>query len=123
MEKLCKPAFVERFLALDNAIHSKIWSVLPNRILEQILQSLHGKLLRYNYARYVAYQDPEIMEITLDEHKKIAYALSNKNRGELKKLAKAHWSFFIQRVHLRNIFLNACKGGEYQQKVKTQVLG
>ncbi len=110
MEKLCKPTFVERFLALDNAIHSKIWSVLPNRILEQILQSVHGKLLRYNYALYVAYQDPEIMGVALSNHKKIANALLNKDKRELKKLVKTHWSFFIQHVHLRNKFLNAFKG-------------
>jgi DNA-binding GntR family transcriptional regulator len=48
----------------------------------------------------------------LDEHKKILNALRNKNKREIKKYIKTHWSFLIQQLHLRNKFLTAFKGGE-----------
>ena len=112
MEEIGKSSFVERFLELNVAIHYKIWSALPNKVLERTLHYVHGQLLRYNYARYVAFQDPEIMKRSLDEHKKILNALRNKNKREIKKFIKTHWSFLIQQLHVRNKFLTAFKGGE-----------
>ncbi len=112
MEEVCKPTFVERFLELNMAIHAKTWSALPNKVLERTLHYVHGQLLRYNYAQYLAFQDPAIMKKSLDEHKKILEALTNKNKRELKKFIKTHWSFLIQQLHLRNKFLTAFKGGE-----------
>jgi DNA-binding GntR family transcriptional regulator len=112
MEEICKPTFIERFLDLNVAIHSKIWSALPNKVLERTLHYVHGQLLRYNYARYVAFQDPEIMKISLGEYKRILRALSDRNKKELKKLVKTHWDFLIQHMHLRNKFLTAFIGGE-----------
>lgn len=112
MEEICKPTFIERFLDLNVAIHSKIWSALPNKVLERTLHDVHGQLLRYNYARYVAFQDPEIMKISLGEYKRILRALSDRNKKELKKLVKTHWDFLIQHMHLRNKFLTAFIGGE-----------
>ena len=112
MEEICKSTFVERFLDLNVDIHSKIWSALPNKVLERTLHYVHGQLLRYNYARYVAFQDPEIMKISLGEYKRILRALSDRNKKELKKLVKTHWVFLIQHMHLRNKFLTAFIGGE-----------
>lgn len=112
MEEICQSSFVERFLELNVAIHYKIWSALPNKVMERTLHFVHGQLLRYNYARYVAFQDPEIMRRSLDEHKNILNALTNKNKREIKKFIKTHWSFLIQQLHVRNKFLNAFKGGE-----------
>ena len=112
MEEIGKSSFVERFLELNVAIHYKIWSALPNKVLERTLHYVHGQLLRYNYARYVAFQDPEIMKRSLDEHKKILNALRNKNKRDIKKFIKTHWSFLIQQLHVRNKFLTAFKGGE-----------
>jgi len=111
MEDVLKPAYVERFLELNLAVHAKTWSALPNKVLERTLHYVHGQLLRYNYARYVAYQDPDIMKKSLDEHKQILDALKNYNKRELKTLIKTHWSFLIRQMHLRNKFLNAFKGG------------
>lgn len=112
MEEICESSFVERFLELNVAIHYKIWSALPNKVLKRTLHYVHGQLLRYNYARYLAFQDPEIMKRSMDEHKKILNALTNKNKREIKKLIKTHWSFLVQQLHLRNKFLTAFKGGE-----------
>ncbi len=112
MEDICKPTFVERFLDLNVAIHSKIWSALPNKVLERTLHYVHGQLLRCNYARYVAFQDPEIMKISLGEYKRILRALSDRNKKELKKLVKTNWDFLIQHMHLRNKLLTAFIGGE-----------
>jgi DNA-binding GntR family transcriptional regulator len=112
MEEVSKPMYVEKFLELNMAIHAKTWAVLPNKVLERTLHYVHGQLLRYNYARYVAYQDPEIMKKSLDEHKQILDALKKYNKRELKTLIKTHWSFLIRQLHLRNKFLNAFKGGE-----------
>ncbi|MGB6340280.1 MAG: GntR family transcriptional regulator [Candidatus Aminicenantaceae bacterium] len=112
MEEICQSSFVERFLELNVAIHYKIWSALPNKVMERTLHFVHGQLLRYNYARYVAFQDPDIMKRSLDEHKNILNALTNKNKREIKKFIKTHWSFLIQQLHVRNKFLTAFKGGE-----------
>jgi DNA-binding GntR family transcriptional regulator len=112
MEEVTKPIHVERFLELNMAIHAKTWSALQNKVLERTLHYVHGQLLRYNYARYVAFQDPRIMKKTLDEHRNILDALKKKNKRELKKFIKTHWSFLIQQLHLRNKFLIAFKGGE-----------
>ena len=112
MEEICKSSFVERFLELNVAVHYKIWSALPNKVMERTLHYVHSQLLRYNYARYVAFQDPEIMQWSLEEHKKILKAIRNKNKREIKKFMKTHWSFLIQQLHLRNKFLTAFKGGE-----------
>ena len=111
MEEVSKPVYVEKFLELNMAIHAKTWSALRNKVLERTLHYVQGQLLRYNYARYVAFQDPEIMKKSLDEHKKILVALKNKNKKELKRFLKTHWSFLIQQLHVRNKFLTAFKGG------------
>jgi DNA-binding GntR family transcriptional regulator len=112
MEEICKSSFVERFLELNVTIHYKIWSKLPNKVMERTLHYVHGQLLRYNYARYLAFQDPQIMKRSLGEHKKILNALREKNKREIKKFIKIHWSFLIQQLHVRNKFLTAFKGGE-----------
>lgn len=112
MEEICKSSFVERFLELNVAIHYKMWSKLPNKVMERTLHYVHGQLLRYNYARYLAFQDPEIMKRSVDEHKRILNALREKNKREIKKFIKTHWSFLIQQLHVRNRFLTAFKGGE-----------
>jgi DNA-binding GntR family transcriptional regulator len=112
MEEICQSSFVERFLELNVAIHYKIWSKLPNKVMERTLHFVHGQLLRYNYARYLAFQDPDIMKRSLDEYKSILNALTNKNKREIKKFIKTHWSFLIQQLHVRNKFLTAFKGGE-----------
>lgn len=83
-----------------------------SKVLEHTLHYVHGQLLRYNYTRYVAFQDPEIMKISLGEHKRILRALSDRNKKELKNLVKTHWGFLFQHMHLRNKFMNALKGGE-----------
>jgi DNA-binding GntR family transcriptional regulator len=112
MDAICESSFIERFLELNVALHYKIWSVLPNKVMERTLHYVHGQLLRYNYARYVAFQDPEIMRRSQEEHKEILRALKKKDKREIKKFIKTHWSFLIQQLHVRNKFLTAFKGGE-----------
>jgi len=107
---------------LWNIVKYKIWEITRSnerpllkkhsKVLEYTLHFVHGQLLRYNYARYVAFQDPDIMKRSLDEHKNILNALTNKNKREIKKFIKTHWSFLIQQLHVRNKFLTAFKGGE-----------
>ena len=107
---------------LWNIVKYKIWEITRSNerpllkqhseVLEHTLHYVHGQLLRYNYARYVAFQDPEIMKISLGEHKRILRALSDRNKKELKNLVKTHWDFLFQHMHLRNKFMNAFKGGE-----------
>jgi DNA-binding GntR family transcriptional regulator len=112
MEDICRSSFVERFLEINEAIHHKIWSALPNKVMERTLHYVHSQLLRYNYARYVAFQDPEVMQRSFEGHKKILNALRENNKREIKKFMKSHWSFLVQQLHLRNKFLIAFKGGE-----------
>ena len=112
MEDTCRSSFVERFLEINEAIHYKIWSTLPNKVMKRTLHYVHSQLLRYNYVRYVAFQDPEVMQRSLEEHKRILNALRENNKREIKKFMKSHWSFLVQQLHLRNKFLTAFKGGE-----------
>lgn len=119
MEQVCKPFSIDDYLDLNKAIHHKIWDFLPNRVLKRMLHSIHGQLLRYNYAHYLVYQDPDIMRSSLEAYKKIAKALVEKDKDKLKTLIKSHWSFLVQSLHMKKKYWHAFQGNgtltEYEE--------
>jgi len=112
MERACKPYCIEDYLDLNRDIHHKIWEYLPNKVLKKMLHSLHGQLLRYNYAHYLVYQDPNIMQMSLDAYKKIAKALVEKDKEKLQSLVKSHWSFLVQHRHMKKKYWHAFQGND-----------
>jgi DNA-binding GntR family transcriptional regulator len=112
MEKVCKPFSIEDYLDLNRAIHHKIWDFLPNEVLKKTLHAIHGQLLRYNYAHYLAYQNPVIMRRSLEAYKNIATALAEKDKDKLQNLIKSHWNFLIQNRHMKKKYWHAFPGND-----------
>jgi DNA-binding GntR family transcriptional regulator len=112
MEQVCKPFRIDDYLDLDRAIHHKIWDFLPNKVLKKILHSIHGQLLRYNYARYLVFQDQALMQSSLEAYKKIAKALAEKDKAKLQNLIQFHWSFLVQQRHMKKKYWHAFKGND-----------
>jgi DNA-binding GntR family transcriptional regulator len=112
MEKACKPFSIEDYLDLNRAIHHKLWDFLPNEVLKKTLHSIHGQLLRYNYAHYLVYQDPDIMRKSLEAYKSIAVALAEKDKEKLQNLIKSHWSFLVQHRHMKKKYWHAFPGND-----------
>jgi DNA-binding GntR family transcriptional regulator len=95
MERHCRISSIKKFLALNVAIHNKIWESVPNEFLRTTLRSTHDQMLRYNHARFHAFQKPGVLEKSLNEHKEILNALKNKRKGKLKTLMLKHWTFLL----------------------------
>lgn len=112
MEQVCKPFCIEDYLDLNRIIHHKIWDFLPNKVLKKVLHSLHGQLLRYNYAHYLVYQDPDMMKSSLEAYKKIARALAEKDKDKLQVLIKSHWNFLVQHRYMKKKYWHAFQGND-----------
>lgn len=91
MEAAMKNRDPQRFLSLNGEIHELIWDELPNQVLRRSLLDLHGQLKRYTHARIKAYEKPEIMAASLEEHQAILAALRSKDRIRLKNLIRLNW--------------------------------
>jgi len=87
---------IEKYMELNIAIHTRIWKFVPNRFLQETLNYVSEQLLRYNYARYYAYQKPGALERSLKEHKEILKALRARNKQKLKTLISKHWGSILQ---------------------------
>jgi len=112
MEQVCKPFSINDYLDLNRALHHKIWDFLPNKVLKTMLHSLHDQLLRYNYAHYLVFQDPDIMQSSLEAYKKIVKALAEKDKDKLQNLIKFHWSFLVQQRHMKKKYWHAFQGND-----------
>jgi len=112
MEQVCKPFCINDYLDLNRALHHKIWDFLPNEVLKTTLHSLHDQLLRYNYAHYLVFQDPNIMQSSLEAYKKIVKALAEKDKDKLQNLIKLHWSFLVQQRHMKKKYWHAFQGND-----------
>jgi DNA-binding GntR family transcriptional regulator len=103
MKRFCKPATVEKYLEANVAIHNKIWESLQNKVLEKTLLFVHGQLLRYNHARNITFQKPGVLEDSMKDHEKILEALKDRNKKELRRIQKKHWSTFKKYfTHVQN---------------------
>lgn len=90
MEAKCNVDSVEKYLELNVTFHNEIWKTVPNELLKELLYLVRDKLLRYTYARIIAFQDPAALEKSMKQHKEILDAIKLKDKEKLKKLIRDH---------------------------------
>ena len=95
MEKHCHRNSIEKFMDLNVDVHKKIWGSIPNRFLQSVLQYINNQMLRYNYARFYAFQKPGALEKSMADHKKILKALKDKDKRKIKSLLLKHWGAIL----------------------------
>ncbi len=95
MEHAGRSKDLEKYLELNANIHKKIWDILPNKVLQRTIESVHGQLMRYLYSRISAFQEPAVLDRSIKEHKKILRAFEDKDKRALKSLIKSNWSLLL----------------------------
>ncbi len=99
MEQVGKSNDIEKYLELNTTIHSKIWEILPNKILQKAIEFVFSHAQRYSYARIVAFlQDPAVLDKSIKEHKGILRALEDKDKRALKSLVESNWNLLLDRL-------------------------
>lgn len=96
MEKHCNRNSIEKYLDLNVDIHKKIWECIPNKFLQSVLLYINNHMLRYNYARFQAFQKPGVLEKSIADHKKILKALKEKDKRKIKSLLLKHWGAILK---------------------------
>ncbi|MGB8953501.1 MAG: GntR family transcriptional regulator [Candidatus Aminicenantales bacterium] len=96
MEDHVRTRSIEKYMELNVAIHMKIWKSVPNKFLLDTLSHGSEQMLRYNHARYYAYQKPGALERSMKEHEEILNALKEKDKKKLKALVEKHWTNLLQ---------------------------
>ncbi len=96
MEKHCHRNSIEKFIDLNVDVHKKIWESIPNRFLQSVLQYINNQMLRYNYARFYAFQKPGVLRKSMVDHKEILKALKNKDKKRIKSLMLKHWGSILK---------------------------
>lgn len=97
MEQARKAKDIEKYLELNTTIHKKIWDILPNKVLQRTIAFVHSQLMRYRYSRISAFQEPAVLDQSIQEHKKILRALENKDKKALKALTRSNWSLLLDK--------------------------
>jgi len=115
MEKKCHLDSAEKYVALNQDIHKKIWKHIPNRVLQSALHYVHDQMLRYSYAHLHAFKKPDVLKTSMREHKDILTALKNQDKKKLKNLVFEHWNSRLQpssyEEGIREYLSNERKGG------------
>lgn len=96
MEHNCHIRSFDKYMAYNNAIHSKIWKLVPNGILRKTLHYVNDQLLRYNSSLISAFHKPGVLEKSLEEHKDILKALKSKDKKHIKTLVTSHWESLLK---------------------------
>jgi len=91
MERHCSTSSLEKYLDLHVNIHNKIWDSIPNKFLKGLIQQVSDQMLRYKHARLHAFQKPEVLKKSLNEHKELLKALKSKDKKRLKTMMPKHW--------------------------------
>ncbi len=96
MERHCNISSLDKFIAVNQEIHKKMWKCIPNRFLQATLHHVNNQMLRYNYARLYAFRKPGVLQRSLKEHQEILSALKNKDKKKIKNLVVKHWGSLLQ---------------------------
>jgi DNA-binding GntR family transcriptional regulator len=96
MKKKCGVKSVEEYLELNVAFHNKIWTCVPNELLQELLYLIRDRMLRYTYARVLAMKDPADLEKSIKQHIELVNLLKQKNKEKLKDLIYRHRIAFIE---------------------------
>jgi len=97
MEQVGKLNDIEKYLEINTNFHKKIWDTLPNKILQRKIEFVHGWLMRYTHYRISAFQEPAVLNRSLQEHKKILRALEDKDKRALESLVKSNLSLLLDK--------------------------
>lgn len=98
MEQVGRSNDIEKYLEINSTIHYKIWDILPNKILRRTIEFVHCQLMIYAYSRITAFQEPAVLNKSIQEHKKILQALEDKDKRALKSLVKSNWSLLLDKL-------------------------
>lgn len=98
MERVGRSRDIEKYLEINTTVHNKIWDILPNKILQRTIEFVHGQLMRYTYSRITAFQEPAVLDRSIQDHKKILRALEDKDKRALKSLVKGNWSLLLDKL-------------------------
>lgn len=124
MERHCDLNSIEKYIAINQDIHKKIWERIPNRFLQATLHYVNDQMLRYNYARFYAFRKHGALERSMEEHKEILEALKNKDKKRLKNLIAKHWGSLLQpspfEEGLKEYLNNERKEVKIGENIKTQ---
>ena len=96
MEQHCHRDSTEKYVALNQDIHKKIWRHIPNRVLRSTLHYVNDQMLRYSYAHLKAFKKSDVLKISMREHREIFTALKNRDKKKLKNLLFEHWNSRLQ---------------------------
>lgn len=120
MERVGRSNDLEKYLESNMAVHKKIWDILPNKILRKTIVFVHGQLMRYNYFCITAFQEPAVLDRSIQEHRKILRAIKDKDKKALKSLVKSNWSLVLDRLPQKSVGKKGArmKGGENTRKYK-----
>lgn len=91
MERNYNKNSLEKYLALNNAMHLMLWERLSNKILRSTLQKINNQMLRYNNARVIVFHKKEVLEKSMNDHREILNAIKAKDKNKLKNLMLKHW--------------------------------
>lgn len=121
MEQVGRSNDIEKYLEINTAIHKKIWDILPNKILQRTIEFVHSQLMRYTYFRITAFQEPAVLDRSIQEHKKILRALEDKDKRALKSLVNDNWNLLLDRLPQKSREEGTkLKGGGYRKKTTKQ---
>ena len=83
---------IGKFIDMNYEIHDRIWDHLTNRYLQKSLRYCLVHIKRCNYALSSAFQKKDLLDESLNAHKKILEALNKKEKGKLKQIIQQHWN-------------------------------
>ncbi len=95
LEQVGRSKDPEKYLEINTTLHKKIWDILPNKVLQRTIEFVHSQLMRYMYSRISAFQEPAVLDQSIQEHKKILRAFEDKDKRALKSLIRRNWSLLL----------------------------
>jgi DNA-binding GntR family transcriptional regulator len=109
MEKLYNNDMIEEYLHVNGQLHSFIWDISSNVKLKLTLENTYGQILRYRAERLLLCSKPEIIENSMDGHRKIVCAFENRDTENIEMTVRNHWSisgfksYSIEMSELKNL--------------------
>lgn len=82
----------EKFSRINLEFHERIWILVTNNFLKEILWSCLDRIRRYTHIMNHIFQKKENMKRSLNIHRDILEALKKKDAQKLKILVSEHWS-------------------------------
>lgn len=91
MERNCHVDTLEKYLELNALVHTKIWSTIKNKFLNETILQVYNQIQRYTYVRYSVFARHGALMKSMKKHRKLLEAVKTRNVKDLKKLVRDHW--------------------------------